>query len=367
MMKLLTKIALILILSLLTAPVLLLKGCGNTPTYGSTLSATQTTVSLSSISGPTCYTGNLILVDVNLQPLNGMPIEVYGAFAAPRYPARYRFYDGGFCQAGYERDSGFTGYTNQSGAYKFSIEIAAVAGQPARPDATCGTLGSTAYTYQIAAIESSGDASSVSQATQTCNGGVTNNIISWAREPIATAYAIIGRSFSTMQLLAVVTGSTTVSYTDTGAVTALTPPDLSAGTFTFTGTAGTTSYQYASAVLDPSVVTGAHIASARGTPSAVIATGNATLSASNYFTINWADVIGASYYAVYRKIGGGSWTLLAVVSNSIYVDTGTAANATASSFSDTVFATSGSSAIGISLTLNSAPPFSSTIQKHPHS
>src|SRR3990172_4051683 len=194
MMKLLTKIALILILSLLTAPVLLLKGCGNTPTYGSTLSATQTTVSLSSISGPTCYTGNLILVDVNLSPLNGMPIQVYGAFAAPRYPARYRFYDGGFCQAGYERDSGFTGYTNQSGNYKFSIEIAAVAGQPARPDATCGTSGFTPYTYQVAAIDSngSGDASSVSQATQTCNGGAINNIISWTPEPISPLYAIIG-------------------------------------------------------------------------------------------------------------------------------------------------------------------------------
>ncbi|HLE40562.1 MAG TPA: hypothetical protein VI956_03575 [Nitrospirota bacterium] len=351
MMKLLTKIALILILSLLTAPVLLLKGCGNTPTYGSTLSATQTTVSLSSISGPTCYTGNLILVDVNLSPLNGMPIQVYGAFAAPRYPARYRFYDGGFCQAGYERDSGFTGYTNQSGAYKFSIEIAAVAGQPARPDATCGTLGSTAYTYQIAAIESSGDASSVSQATQTCNGGVTNNIISWALEPIATAYAIIGRSFGpTMQLLAVVTGTSTTNYTDTGAVSTAGQP--LAPTVTLVGTAGTTTaYTYAV------VATGANgIATAlSAAPSTAIAAGVGpqTLSTTNYNRITWlAGAPAGTYYGVYRKIGGGAWTLLAVVTGLAYNDTGSAANSTPSTFSDTVFATSGTSAIGISLTLN---------------
>ena len=357
-MKLLTKIALILILSLLTAPVLLLKGCGNTPTYGSTLSATQTTVSLSSISGPTCYTGNLILVDVDLNPLNGMPIQMYGSFAAPRTPARYRFYDGGFCQEGNYRPSGFTGYTNQSGNYKFSIGVVAITNKPDPPTVICGTAGTTSYTYQIAALDYNGEASPASEATlQSCTGGGISNTLNWLSVERATGYAIIGRSSSTMQLLAVVTGSTTVSYTDTGAVTALTPPDLSAGTFTFTGTAGTTSYQYAIAVLEDQIaLTGAHIASNRGTESVVIATGNATLSASNYFTINWADVVGASYYAVYRKIGGGSaggsWTLLAVVSNSIYVDTGTAANATASSFSDTVFATSGSSAIGISLTLN---------------
>jgi len=354
-MKVLTKIALILILTLLTAPVLLLKGCGNTPTYGSTLSATQTTVSLSSIAGETCYTGNLILVDVNLSPLNGMPIQMYGSFAAPRTPARYRFYDGGFCQEGNYRPSGFTGYTNQSGNYKFSIGVVAITNKPVAPTVTCGDpppAGDNPYTYQIAALDYNGEASPASEAPlYSCLGGAINNTVSWLSVERATGYAIIGRSSSAMQLLAVVPGTSTATYTDTGAVTTLTPPDLSAGTFTFTGTAGTTSYQYAIAVLDPSVVTGAHIASARGVPSAVIATGSASLSTSNYFTLAWAAA-GGSYYAVYRKIGGGAWTLLAVVSGLTYIDTGTAANSTPSTFSDTVFATSGTSAIGISLTVN---------------
>jgi hypothetical protein len=56
-------------------------------------------------------------------------------------------------------------------------------------------------------------------------------------------------------------------------------------------------------------------------PTGTTTTGNATLSGSNYNTIAWTAVSGASTYNVYKLVSG-VWRLLANTASTSYHDTG---------------------------------------------
>ena len=111
--------ALIIICSLF-----ILSGCGSggSPApAGSTITISPPTASYVGISGDTPVNFTVTVKTANGVPLNNVDLFISGGFAEPRVPARYQFYskrntDGPV-------SSGFTGRTDNEGAYEFSIRI----------------------------------------------------------------------------------------------------------------------------------------------------------------------------------------------------------------------------------------------------
>jgi hypothetical protein len=97
--------------------------------------------------------------------------------------------------------------------------------------------------------------------------------------------------------------------------TATPPATPSAPTVTDVGTAGSTTYGYK---IVAKTVRGFSAASSEGTD----ATGNATLSATNYETITWTAVTGALSYDVYRTTGGATQGLIGNTTELTFNDTG---------------------------------------------
>lgn len=97
---------------------------------------------------------------------------------------------------------------------------------PGAPTVTpTGTAGTTAYEYQIVALDGNGGCTAASAAGATSTGNATldatnYNALSWTAVTDAVAYAVYGRVSGTMQLLAIVSGT---SWNDTGTA-AITPP-----------------------------------------------------------------------------------------------------------------------------------------------
>ena len=125
---------------------------------------------------------------------------------------------------------------------------------------------------------------------------------------------------------ALTVGTTTASKTLTlqGSLSASQLPTPAAPTLATAGTAGSTSYTYAISALDGSGET----LPSTGT---TIATGNATLTGTNYNTISWTQVGGAVQYKIYRTASAGTPAttgLIGTVSANIFTfnDTGIAAS-----------------------------------------
>lgn len=97
---------------------------------------------------------------------------------------------------------------------------------PSAPTVTpTGTAGTTTYQYQIVALDGKGGCTAASAAGVTTTGNATlsatnYNALSWTAVSGATAYAVYGRVSGTMQLLAIVSGT---SWNDKGTA-AITPP-----------------------------------------------------------------------------------------------------------------------------------------------
>lgn len=109
-------------------------------------------------------------------------------------------------------------------------------------------------------------------------------------------------------------GSTITTYTDLASVASL--------TVTPTGSAGTTAYSYRVSAFN---TTGETEACAR----TATATGNATLSTTNYNALAWTAVASASGYNIYgRKQTGYTEVYMATVYTNAYNDTGTDTPAT---------------------------------------
>lgn len=84
-------------------------------------------------------------------------------------------------------------------------------------------------------------------------------------------------------------------------------------TITPTGTAGATAYSYKVVALAQN---GTSAASAAGST----ATGNATLSSTNFNRVTWLTISGAAAYAVYRTVGGVTQGLIATVGGTLTLD-----------------------------------------------
>jgi hypothetical protein len=85
-------------------------------------------------------------------------------------------------------------------------------------------------------------------------------------------------------------------------------------TVTPNGTPGSTSYSYAIQAFTATGGTGSNTSAA--------ATGNATLSATNFNALSWTAVAGAAGYAVYGSVGGSPFALLAFVAGTTFNDVG---------------------------------------------
>jgi len=131
------KLIAILILLMLSASVILLKGCGSTKDdstgcrseqiapAGSTITVSPTTVSQSGAGGNTLLWTVVILDPVNKLPMNGICFTVSGAFAAPNTVLPlYAFLDKDKVQF----NSGGTEKTNNAGYYTFGTLITAGSG-----------------------------------------------------------------------------------------------------------------------------------------------------------------------------------------------------------------------------------------------
>ena len=246
----------------------------------------------------------------------------------------------------------------QSGAVQFSTGVSIdaalsmlVLATPAAPTVTpTGTSGSTSYSYKIVAKQADGSYAAASAAGSTTTGNATlsstnYNALSWTAVSNAASYDIYRVTGGSTQ--GKISNVTTNSYNDQGAtgdgttaptinvtgaiyatggngalsipgsldILALSNP--SAPTITTHGTAGSTSYSYVVIALQADGSTTA--ASSAGST----ATGNATLSSSNYNIVTWTAVPMAVSYSVYRTSGGATQGKIASGLTSLSVnDTG---------------------------------------------
>lgn len=179
--------------------------------------------------------------------------------------------------------------------------------------------------------------------TEVANGTVTlaasaTNFVQASPATGAVSVNATGFLAGNIRLYTIVTGASTVSsYTDhrasmtsgparsagtaqlTGGLQVLSLATPGTPTVTPQGTAGTTAYGYR---ITASSAVGETLASTEGTT----ATGNATLSATNFNRVAWAAVAGAVDYRVYRTTGGATTGLIGTATATSLDDTGLAAS-----------------------------------------
>lgn len=105
----------------------LIIGCGddyadfthNAPD-GSTIDFAPSAVDIVAGDGTVVQPLTITVRDSSGEPLNGIKVAITGGFAYPFVPSLYYFYESDNTTL---RASGFTGVTNASGAYNFSIHI----------------------------------------------------------------------------------------------------------------------------------------------------------------------------------------------------------------------------------------------------
>jgi hypothetical protein len=105
-----------------------------------------------------------------------------------------------------------------------------------------------------------------------------------------------------------------------------TMPTPAAPTVTPAGTAGTKTYYYQVVARNANGRTAGYAGTPPGSGVGSTATGNATLTTTNYNAVSWAAVAGAASYDV-LKWSGTAWVLLANVAGTSLNDTGQATSA----------------------------------------
>ncbi len=335
-MKPLTKIALILILSLLTAPVLLLKGCGNTPqgTYGGVITINPTT------SGTiACSTGTLVIpykvtvIDKTSTPLNGVEVTISGGWAFPFVPTLYTFSSDPAGATDFQR-SPFTGVTDKYGVYSFSAVIpCTVQGgsllDPVNAAFTASTIGgltpSGTYYYRVSAINAVGQTLASAETSIILTATENAVHVNWGAVTGATGYRIYGRTTGGELFMAAVGAVTTWldngSLTPAGALpvantTALATPVFSSISNSTVGGTLADSTQYCYRVSATNAV-GETLSFAEHCNITGVGTG------ANTVTVNWTAVTGATGYRIYGRTTGGELFMTAVGAVTTFTDDGT--------------------------------------------
>lgn len=83
-------------------------------------------------------------------------------------------------------------------------------------ESTGGTLTAATYSYRVSAVNALGETLASTASTIVVSGGTASVILIWTDTPGATSYNVYGRDSGTELLIA---SSTTLTYTDTGALT----------------------------------------------------------------------------------------------------------------------------------------------------
>jgi hypothetical protein len=186
-----------------------------------------------------------------------------------------------------------------------------------------GTCGSTASITAGTGLTSSGNCNPLTACTVSlsipvspANGG-TNVVhaLTYASGSAQTTTGTISAASNNLTLAAAIDFSNGqgIRVDHAGAAFAASPP--TSATVTPTGTTGATSYAYTVASIDANGGVGAAIANF------TTATGNATLSLTNYNALSWTAGAGAASYAVYGRVSG-SLTLLAITAGTTFNDYG---------------------------------------------
>jgi len=188
-------------------------------------------------------------------------------------------------------------------------------GVPSAPVVTpTGTPGVTTYTYELVALNALGSTSHSPPGTTTTGtatlDGNNYNLLTWAPVQDALRYQLYRTVGGASQGLIATVEASTLALVDDGTLAGngATPP-------TADTTAGTTTYTY---VLTAINNTGETPASAPGTTT----TGSRSLSPSQFNTLTWTAVPGATGYRVYRTVGGGTQSLIRETASTTLVDTG---------------------------------------------
>lgn len=225
-----------------------------------------------------------------------------------------------------------------------SIEIAGAASSIAVMNNTITDTAGTGYAIRIAGTATnnalSGNVYSGTGATAILDSS-TSTV--WTNQ-MDDKGAVINKNVSALTI-----GTSTVNGTLSlqGGITSTALPAPSAPTIGRVGAAGSTTYSYAVTALDG---TGETLASTNGTS----ATSNATLNGTNYNTITWTKVSGATSYRIYRTVSGGSPATTGLIGTVTTSGTGTT-----QVLNDTGLAASGS--VPVSNTTGGAT-FASVIQ-----
>lgn len=333
-MKPLTKIALILILSLLTAPVFLLKGCGSPEaSHGSVI-----TINPSSSGSIACGSGTLVMpyrvtvLDKTSAPLQGVQVTISSGWAFPFVPTLYRFYADPAGVTG-PQSSPFTGVTDNYGVYSFSAVVPCrVPGQqlpdPVNAAFTASTIGgltpSGTYYYRVSAINAVGETLASAETSITLTAAQNAVNVNWGAVTGATGYRIYGNTTGGELLMAAVGAVTTWlddgSITPAGALpgantTALATPVNAA----FTAGAGTLNdgtYYYRVSAIN---AVGETFASAE--TSLAVAAG----AGLNGVNVNWGAVTGATGYNIYGRTTGAELFIATVAAVTTFLDDGSVA------------------------------------------
>jgi hypothetical protein len=198
---------------------------------------------------------------------------------------------------------------------------------PSAPTVQCESTGSgcsggaTSYSYEIIAVGDGTGITPLSAAGSTSTSAsslsaTTYNQITWTAVTGAASYQIYRTVGGTAQGL--IGTATTNTFNDTG-LTATGAPAVA-----FTGTIGTsTTYTYT--VLALGSTSNTYISYYSGS----ITSGDTTFAnfnGSNYNTITWPTVAGATGYQVYRVTGGTSQGLIDSTTSNSFSDVGIAAN-----------------------------------------
>lgn len=120
------------------------------------------------------------------------------------------------------------------GAYYNNLKISILSnnlvpptGVVATPSTTGGTLDASTYSYEVTAVGINGETLPSTVAPATTTGSTSSVTISWSAVPNAVGYRVYGRT-SISYLFLASTNSSTLSFVDTGAITPVGSPPVTA-------------------------------------------------------------------------------------------------------------------------------------------
>jgi hypothetical protein len=216
-------------------------------------------------------------------------------------------------------------YFNLNGAQFLRVRASAYTSGPVAVTLSAGSGCATcAFTNQAntfgAFTQTFAGPLQVTSATKSYFTGSGNVLVGTTTDDATNKLQVTGSAKITGNV-GLATASPTQALTVNGQVNTLALSTPVAPTVTPTGTTGATSYSYVIVAKqgDGSVTAG----STAGTT----ATGNATLTSSNYNALSWTAVTNAASYDVYRSVGGATQGKLTNVTTNSYNDQGAAGDA----------------------------------------